>query len=104
MEWIDQFQQLLSRPVLTFVREHRVYLLVALSIAAWWFLGGAESRKVTVSTDLTSGESDGGGGGGDWAVVLTRWDRLRPNVGNISAGAPSALTFPAGGTVPTSPS
>lgn len=65
MEWIDQLQQALSRPVLAFVREYWVYLLVALTAVTWWFFGGASSRNGSSSTDLTIGDSDGDGDGGD---------------------------------------
>ena len=65
MEWTDQFQQILSRPVLAFVREYWIFLLVALTLAAWWILGGTETRSATSGTDLTIGDGDGGDGGGD---------------------------------------
>lgn len=65
MEWIDQFQQMLGRPVLAFVREYWVYLLVALTVATWWLFGGAGSRNGWSSTDLTVRDNDGGDGGGD---------------------------------------
>ncbi|MHB1103314.1 MAG: hypothetical protein ACYC0C_11200 [Devosia sp.] len=59
MEWIDQFQQLLGRPVLDFVREYWMHMLVALTAVAWWFFGGVESRDVMVSIDLTIGDAGG---------------------------------------------
>lgn len=58
MEWIDQFQQILSRPVLAFVREYWIFLLVALTVGAWWLLIGAQTRSTPLGSDLMIGDQE----------------------------------------------
>lgn len=65
MEWIDQFQQALGRPVLAFAREYWVYLLIALTVAMLWYFGRPGRYASSGGTDFTTGDADGDGGGGD---------------------------------------
>jgi hypothetical protein len=64
MEWIDQFQQSLSRPVLDFLQLYWMFLVPLGAGLIWWFFGGAEQRRGTTGTDLTIGDFDGDGDGG----------------------------------------
>lgn len=64
MEWIDQFQQSLSRPVLAFLREYWMFVLPIAIVLVWSIWTGGGSPSTTVSTDLTLGDGDGGDGDG----------------------------------------
>jgi len=66
MEWIDQFQQSLGRPVLAFLQAYWMYLLPLAVGCAWWVFDDSDTRKASTSTDLTIADGDcGDGGGGD---------------------------------------